>query len=79
MLRCEAACKGRASVGADVPFTFDPFAAGPFAAGPFVTGPFVTGPLAATPDLIGTAGAPEPVSGYDVADTGAQMRQDHDI
>jgi hypothetical protein len=69
MLRCEAACRGRTSVGADVPFTFDPFAADPFAADPF----------APTPDLIGTAGAPEPVSGYDVADTGARMRQDHDI
>jgi hypothetical protein len=69
MLRCDAACSGRASVGADVPFTFDPFAADPLAADP----------LAAAPDLIGTAGAPEPVSGYDVADTGARMRQDHDI
>jgi hypothetical protein len=69
MPRCEAACGGLASVGADVPFTFDPFAADPFAADPF----------APTPDLIGTAGAPEPVSGYDVADTGAWMRQDHDI
>jgi hypothetical protein len=69
MLRCEAAPSGRASVGAEVPFTFGPFAADSFAADPF----------AATPDLIGTAGAQEPVSGYDVADTGARMRQDHDI
>jgi hypothetical protein len=67
MLRCEAARKGRVSV--DVPFTFDPFAAGLFPADPF----------APTLDLIRTAGAPEPVSGYDVADTGARMRQDHDI
>jgi hypothetical protein len=66
MLRCEAARTGRVSV--DVPFTFNPFAADPFA-----------DPVAAAPDLIGTAGAPEPVSGYDVADTGARMRQDHDI
>jgi hypothetical protein len=64
MLRCEAAPRGRASVGADVPFTFVPFAADPFTP---------------APDLIGTAGAPKPVSGYDVADTGARMRQDHDI
>jgi hypothetical protein len=64
MLRCEAAPSGRASVGADVPFTFVPFRVDPFAA---------------APDLIGPAGAPEPVSGYDVADTGALMRQDHDI
>jgi hypothetical protein len=69
MLRCEAAGRGRVSVGADVPFTFDPFAGDPFAAGHF----------AATPDLIATAGAPEPVSGYDVADTGARMLQDDDI
>jgi hypothetical protein len=41
--------------------------------------PFTFDPFAAAPDLIGTAGAPEPVSGYDVADTGARMRQDHDI
>jgi hypothetical protein len=66
MLRCEAARRGRVSV--DVPFTFDPFAAEPIA-----------DRFAAPPDLIGTAGAPEPVSGYDVADTGARMRQDHDI
>jgi hypothetical protein len=64
MLRCEAAGKGRARVRADVPFTFVPFAADRFGA---------------APDLIGTAGAPEPVSGYDVAHTGAWMRQDHDI
>jgi hypothetical protein len=68
MLRCEAARRGRVSVGAEVPFTFDPFAADPFA-----------DPVAAAPDLIGTAGAPEPVSGYDVAHTGARMRRDHDI
>jgi hypothetical protein len=68
MLRCEAARRGRVSAGADVPFTFDPFAADPFA-----------DLVAAAPDLIGTAGALEPVSGYDVADTGARMRQDHDI
>jgi hypothetical protein len=68
MLRCEAARRGRLSVGADVPFTVDPLAAEPFA-----------DPVAPPPDLIGTAGAPEPVSGYDVADTGARMRQDHDI
>jgi hypothetical protein len=66
MLRCEAARKGRVSV--DVPFTFDPFPADRFA-----------GPFGAPLDLIRTAGAPEPVSGYDVADTGARMRQDHDI
>jgi hypothetical protein len=71
MLRCEAARKGRVSV--DVPFTFDPFAAEAFAAEPFADR------FAAPPDLIGTAGAAEPVSGYDVADTGARMRQDHDI
>ncbi len=57
----------------DVPFTFNPFAADPFAADPFAD------PFAAPSDLIGAAGAPEPVSGYDVADTGARMRQDHDI
>jgi hypothetical protein len=73
MLRCEAARRGRASVGADVPFTYDPFPVDPFAASPDVM------PFAAAPDLIGTAGAPEPVSGYDVAHTGAWMRQDHDI
>jgi hypothetical protein len=54
----------RGRMSVDVPFTFDPFAADPFAP---------------PPDLIGTAGAPEPVSGYDVAHTGARMRQDHDI
>jgi hypothetical protein len=69
MLRCEAARRGRASVGADVPFTFSPFLVDPFAADPF----------APAADLTGTAGAPEPVSGYDVAHTGAWMRQDHDI
>jgi hypothetical protein len=73
MLRCEAARKGRLIVEAGVPFKFDPFAADPFAAEPFADS------VAVPPDLIGTAGAPEPVSGYDVADTGARMRQDHDI
>jgi hypothetical protein len=53
----------------EVPFTFDD---------PFATDRFAD-PSAGAPDLIETAGAPEPVSGYDVADTGTRMRQDHDI